>query len=118
MQRSQAIQPLQPVDVQTILCQFTVKIIQADIQRYVKKLDALFLCGGGVHNVFLIQQIKQAFPSIPVKTIQALGVPVYYVEAAIFALLAHYRTQHITGNIPSVTGAKQAVILGGCYLSA
>jgi anhydro-N-acetylmuramic acid kinase len=37
------------------------------------------------------------------------------VEAAAFAWLAHQTLEGQPGNVPAVTGAKRAVILGGIY---
>lgn len=44
-----------------------------------------------------------------------LGVPVDWVEAYAFAWLADQTLHGLTGNIPSVTGAKGERILGAIY---
>ena len=43
------------------------------------------------------------------------GVPPDYVEAAAFAWLARARLRNKAGNVPSVTGSREAVVLGGIY---
>ncbi len=108
--------PILPVDIQATLCELTVSSIRQDMQHYARHASALFLCGGGTHNTFLVQKITQALPHVKTNTIQSLGFSVDYIEAAIFALLAHYRVHNIPGNIPSVTGASKAVVLGNYYL--
>jgi anhydro-N-acetylmuramic acid kinase len=52
---------------------------------------------------------------IKVATTDALGMPPDWVEAAAFAWLAHQTLEEQPGNVPTVTGAKRAVILGGIY---
>jgi len=37
------------------------------------------------------------------------------VEACAFAWLAKRRVENKTGNLPAVTGASDAVVLGGLY---
>ena len=43
------------------------------------------------------------------------GLNVDDVEAAAFAWLAYQRVHGLTGNLPSVTGATQAVSLGAIF---
>ncbi|HCF26014.1 MAG TPA: hypothetical protein DEV81_02045, partial [Cyanobacteria bacterium UBA11049] len=40
------------------------------------------------------------------------GLSADFKEAIAFAVLAYWRQQGICGNLPSVTGARQAVLLG------
>ncbi|MDH3514309.1 MAG: anhydro-N-acetylmuramic acid kinase, partial [Gammaproteobacteria bacterium] len=46
---------------------------------------------------------------------ETLGLSPDWVEAAAFAWLAHQALEREPGNIPSVTGARRAVVLGGIY---
>jgi anhydro-N-acetylmuramic acid kinase len=48
-------------------------------------------------------------------TTDTLGLAPDWVEAAAFAWLAHRTLEGQPGNLPSVTGAMRAVILGGIY---
>ena len=45
------------------------------------------------------------------------GIDADYLEAVAFAFLAKKTLSHEPGNIKSVTGAKDDVILGGIYLA-
>ncbi|MEO1889218.1 MAG: anhydro-N-acetylmuramic acid kinase, partial [Cycloclasticus sp.] len=49
------------------------------------------------------------------ETTKLYGVDPDWVEAIAFAWLAKQTMEGKTGNIPSVTGAKKAVILGAIY---
>jgi 1,6-anhydro-N-acetylmuramate kinase len=46
-----------------------------------------------------------------------LGITPDWAEATAFACLAECRLVGIPGNLAAVTGARHAVILGGCYAS-
>jgi len=48
----------------------------------------------------------------PVATTEKLGIHPDWVEAMAFAWLAYRNTHQQTGNLPSVTGATKATILG------
>ena len=54
-------------------------------------------------------------PGVNVEKTDALGIPASAVEAAAFAWLAHAALNNEHGNVPSVTGAKGARILGAIY---
>jgi anhydro-N-acetylmuramic acid kinase len=48
-------------------------------------------------------------------TTAALGLDPDFVEASAFAWLARERINQRVGNVPAVTRAQQASILGGIY---
>jgi anhydro-N-acetylmuramic acid kinase len=99
-----------PVDVQTTLAELTARTI-ADA---VHAADRVIGCGGGLHNRYLIERIEQ-LSGKPVHTSTTLGVDPDYMEALAFAWLARQRLMHQPGNVPSVTGARHACVLGAVY---
>jgi anhydro-N-acetylmuramic acid kinase len=101
-------------DVQATLAELTAISISAQIERQ-NPVSRLFLCGGGAHNDFLLKRIQAYLPNCLIQTTAELGIPVDDVEAAAFAWLAHQTMERLSGNLPSVTGAKRAVVLGGVY---
>ena len=54
-------------------------------------------------------------PGITVASTAAYGLDPDAVEAVAFAWLAKRRLEGLPGNLPSVTGAARAVVLGGVY---
>lgn len=68
--------------------------------------------GGGLHNTYLLSRLQYHLAPIPVESTAAWGVDPDFKEAAIFAVLAHWQGLGLPGNLPSVTGAKQSVVLG------
>ena len=53
--------------------------------------------------------------SVPVMTTDEVGLSADFKEAIAFAVLAYWRQIEIPGNLPLVTGAKKAVLLGEIY---
>jgi len=72
----------------------------------------IFVAGGGLRNQYLMQRLRHHFAPIPVDSTIEEGVDPDLKEAAAFAVLAHWHQLGLTGNLPSVTGATQEVILG------
>ena len=105
-------------DIQASLTTFTAKTVSDAINQYATKIsevDEIIVCGGGVHNDFLLQLLKQGLPNTEINSSANYNVDPDYIEATAFAWLAKQTLEHKTGNLQNVTGAKRAVILGGVY---
>lgn len=98
-------------DVQSTLCDLTATSIIRAINQYATDNDEIYICGGGVHNKELMSRL-QALTKCSVQTTEALGVHPDWVEAMAFAWLAFQHTHQQTGNLPSVTGASESLVLG------
>ena len=74
----------------------------------------MFAAGGGTRNATLMRQLAESFAAfgIRVATTDALGLPSAAKEATAFALLGWLTWHGLPGNLPSVTGARRAVVLG------
>jgi anhydro-N-acetylmuramic acid kinase len=70
----------------------------------------VFVAGGGTKNRAIMARLRARFPSL--KLTDDLGIPSSAREAIAFALLAAATLDGVPGNIPSVTGASRAVVLG------
>jgi anhydro-N-acetylmuramic acid kinase len=76
------------------------------------KVQRLIVSGGGARNKFLMQRLAELLPEMEVELSDRYGLPIDAKEAIAFAVLAD-RTMHgLPGNLPSVTGARRAVVLG------
>jgi anhydro-N-acetylmuramic acid kinase len=106
-----------PQDAQATLLQLTVQSIAQAIKDYCAGAQEVFVCGGGARNGALMHALRQAFAGqgIPVAPTDALGVAAEQVEALAFAWLARQTLQGKAGNLPAVTGAKHACVLGAIY---
>ncbi|MCJ8270537.1 MAG: anhydro-N-acetylmuramic acid kinase, partial [Psychrosphaera sp.] len=60
---------------------------------------------------------QQLLAPVSVATTEQLGLDPDWVEACAFAWLARQSVSNKPGNLPEVTGAKRATILGGIYSS-
>jgi anhydro-N-acetylmuramic acid kinase len=49
-------------------------------------------------------------------TTDEVGIDGKFKEAIAFAVLAYWRINGITGNLPQVTGAKQPTLLGDIHV--
>jgi len=107
---------ISPVDVQATLTALTALCIINAIKNYFSEGE-LFVCGGGIHNLFLLEQLKNYADAsqFSLHSTQELGVDPDFIEAIAFAWLAKQTLMGHTGNIPAVTGAAQPAILGGIY---
>jgi anhydro-N-acetylmuramic acid kinase len=77
--------------------------------------DRILLCGGGSRNRYLHQRIQYHCDPVPVQTTKEFGLCCDFKEAIAFALLAYWYQHRIPGNLPSVTGASQSVVLGNYH---
>jgi len=105
-----------PEDIQATLAELTIAAIAQGIEFMPDKTGEIFVCGGGSHNRHLLARLRALLPGIPVATTGTIGLDPDWVEAAAFAWLAHQTLAGHAGNLPSVTGARHPVLLGGIYL--
>ena len=102
-------------DLMATLSAFTTRAIGKQVKRFLLPpggVGEVVVCGGGVHNRTLMAGLAEEFPEIPVVPSDDRGVPADAVEAAAFALLADAALQGIPANVPAITGARRAVVLG------
>lgn len=105
-------------NVQATLVELTTRTIADAASRWSPSSGSVYLCGGGAHNVYLCERLAVAMPGYQVASTAALGVDPDWVEAMAFAWLAQRTLAGLAGNLPAVTGARQAVVLGGIYPGA
>lgn len=103
-----------PRDVQATLQQFTAETVAAAVRQHAPGA-ALYLCGGGAHNLGLLNALQALIAPNRVASTAALGLDPDYVEAVAFAWFAMRTLEGLTSSAGSVTGAKGARILGGIY---
>ena len=101
-----------PVDVQASLCELTAATIANAIAEHAPGTEELFVCGGGAHNTSLMRRLHRHLPGAKVDSTAALGLDPDWVEACAFAWLARATHNGQPGNLPSVTGAGESVVLG------
>ena len=103
-----------PEDVQATLLQVTILSLIESINILQLSNENIYLCGGGVHNEFLCNQLKKQSKS-SIKTTLDLGIDPDYVEAICFGWLAKQRIENKKFNLSEITGSKGEVYLGRIY---
>lgn len=101
-------------DLQATLGALTASTIALAIQRHAPSTDRMLVCGGGAANQYLVTLLRTQL-CIPVESTSLHGFSPNHVEAAAFAWLARQTCRHAAGNLPEVTGARTATILGAIY---
>jgi anhydro-N-acetylmuramic acid kinase len=104
-----------PEDVQATLVSLTASSIADAIRSNAPECKRVALCGGGVHNKFLLEQVKQALPECNIDSTQAFGVDPDYLEAMMFAWFAQQTIRNKTVDLTQITGANKPSILGAIY---
>ena len=85
------------------------------LNRFVRPrtgIGQVIVSGGGAKNPLIMAQLAAALKPTEVVPLSKLGIPEDAKEAYAFALLAYETWNRRTGNLPSATGAKKAVVLG------
>ena len=106
---------IDPADVQRTLVRLTAQTIIDAILKAQSDTRAIFVCGGGVFNPLLMQDLRKLAGNLQVESTAHLGVDPMQVEAMAFAWLAYRFINKKAGNLPAVTNAKGPRILGALY---
>ncbi len=99
-------------DLVRTMTECTAWSIADHIQRYAPQADDVIVSGGGAHNTFLMELLRDRLPTMNVLRSDDVGIPSDAKEAMCFAYLGWRSLAGLPGNIPSVTGASKAVVLG------
>lgn len=109
-------QDLTPADILATLTDFTAASIGLSYRNFLPRLpDQVLLCGGGSRNLYLKQRIQTHLSRVHVLTTDEVGLNADAKEAIAFAVLAYWHQLGLPGNLPEVTGAGKAVVLGEIY---
>ncbi len=108
---------LSPRDNMATLVELTAISVSQGIRSLQSPVDECFVCGGGVHNSYLLERLCHHLQPLKVDTTLQLGIHPDWVEALAFAWLAKQTLEMKAGNLPSVTNAEKFTILGAVYFS-
>ncbi len=106
---------LAPADVQATLCELTAATVADALRATLPGALRLLVCGGGVHNLLLMERLAARLPGVTVASTASIGLDPDFIEAAGFAWLARETLAGRPGNLPSVTGARGPRVLGSIH---
>ena len=104
---------LLPADALASLSAFTAAAVAQDLSRGPMPLE-LLVAGGGARNHLLMAELRRRCRGMGVRPLAELGIGDSEREALAFALLAWWHRLGHPGSLASVTGARQAAVLGVC----
>ncbi|MEB3283100.1 MAG: anhydro-N-acetylmuramic acid kinase [Lyngbya sp.] len=108
---------LSQADLLATFTELTTASIEHSYRQFLPQMpDQVLLCGGGSHNLYLKQSLQKRLDPIAVMTTSQVGLDADFKEAIAFAVLAYWRSLGQVGNLPEVTGAKTAVMLGEIHI--
>ena len=103
------------LDVIATLTELTAQSIAHAVAQFSRNQPELYVCGGGVHNQYLMGRIQSLLPSTAVRSTAHKGIDPDWLEAMAFGWLAARTINNKCGNLASATGASGARILGAIY---
>ncbi len=104
-----------PADIAATLCELTASCIATAIGHHAPQTTSILVCGGGIHNKTMMERLRHLTAPCPVSSTKDHGIDPDWVEATAFAWLAKRTLEGKPGNLPAVTGAQEAVVLGAIY---
>ena len=104
---------LQPANALASLTAFTAAAVAQDLSRGPMPL-VLLVAGGGARHRLLMAELRRRCRGMAVRPLAELGIGDSEREALAFALLAWWHHLGHPGSLASVTGARQASVLGVC----
>ncbi|WP_019507286.1 anhydro-N-acetylmuramic acid kinase [Pleurocapsa sp. PCC 7319] len=99
------------------ITELTIASIAHSYEQFLPQMpDEVLLCGGGSRNLYLRQRLQAKLTSAKITTTDRSGIDGNFKEAIAFAILAYWRVNSIAGNLPQVTGAARAMLLGDIHV--
>ena len=103
-------------DIQTALAHLTAKSVATQLNLF-EDISTVLVCGGGVHNQFVVNKIQDYAKQKCLYSTQEYGVDPDLMEAMAFAWLAYQRINANKTELSTVTGARVNTVLGAWYCS-
>lgn len=101
-----------PEDIQATLVELTAVSVANALTNFEVDNRHLLVCGGGVLNGYLMSRLQAHLPDWQLENTEKYGILPTLVESMAFAWLARQTILGSPSNLPSVTGADKAVVLG------
>lgn len=108
---------LSDADLAATATAYTARTIAGARMFLSGSVDEVLVCGGGAQNASLMRMLQAEWNhhsgrGVRVRTVEVLGWDGRALEAVAFAVFAYQHVKGVPCNLPNVTGAKKAVVLG------
>ena len=103
-----------PEDIQATLTELTAQVIFKELKNLKAQKKKIYICGGGIHNTFLINRLEGIIENNIFST-SLLGIDPDFLEASCFAWLAKQRLDRKKFDLTKITGSRGRVLLGGVW---
>lgn len=108
---------LSDADLVATATAYTARTIAGSVTFLPGRVDEVLVCGGGARNAALMRMLQATWDDhggkgVPVWPVEALGWDGHALEAVAFAVFAYQAVRGVPCNLPHVTGARRAVVLG------
>ena len=101
-------------DIVRTFVQFTINSIELNINKFINSKNfKLIYSGGGTNHPIILEWLKKS--SYDSKSISDYGIDSSIKESMLIASLGVAKLRNIPSNMPSVTGAKNNIVLGDIY---
>jgi len=100
-----------PEDIQATLTELTAQVIFKELRNLKVQKKRIYICGGGIHNSFLIKRLEEVIES-NISSTALLGIDPDFLEASCFAWLAEQRLIKKRFDLSKITGSKGKILLG------
>ena len=100
-----------PEDIQATLTELTAQVIFKELRDLKVQKKRIYICGGGIHNSFLIKRLEEVIENNIFST-SLLGIDPDFLEAGCFAWLAEQRLNKKRFDLSKITGSQGKVLLG------
>lgn len=111
-QHARLLDSLTTQDGAATLTALTAQTLARAVKDQAPPQSHVFLSGGGARNPAMIAAISERLAGYRVETTDAMQIPVDAKEAIAFALLGFETLRGRPANLPRVTGARSATVLG------
>ena len=98
-------------DIQATLTELSAQVIFKELKDLKAEKKPIYLCGGGVHNLFLVKRLEELIEN-QIFTTSEIGLDPDFVEACCFAWLAKERLRNTKFDLSKITGSKEEILLG------
>jgi anhydro-N-acetylmuramic acid kinase len=104
--------PLSTEDGAAALTELTAASIADAVRAHAPETTRAIVSGGGARNPTLLARLAARLAPVRVETSDAMGIDADAKEAIAFAILGYETLRGRPANVPRVTGAARAVVLG------